>query len=337
MRRWLRKRESWLLAIAGFTVFAAHGQQLQPGFQNPTANDEHIQSPQSADPGLAESQALIEKGRYPEAELQVRTYLEGHPESADAHFLLGYALYREDKPRESLAEYTSGARFRKPGPNDLAVVAMDYILLRDYSDADKWLTQAASRSPDNELYCYYLGRTKYVENHFDEAVDVFRKCLTLSPHDLRAEYNLGLAYAGGGHTDQATAAYQTAIDWQKSTGVRDPQPYLDFGSMLLEQGKPDQALPLLQQAVALGPENPRAHEQLGQAWKQLNNLLNADAELQAAVHLAPDISALHFELGRIFQSEGQAAKAKQEFERCAALNAAHSTDSAATPNLPPRN
>lgn len=336
MRRRTAKPAFLLAAAAALFTLAVHGQEPGQAAKTSADGEDHIPYSHPIDPALAEPQGLVESHHYPEAAQQIKTYLQNHPDSAPAHFLLGYTLYRENMPRESLAEYTLGARFKNPAASDLAAVAMDYILLHDYSDADKWLTEATARSPDNGLYCYYLGRTKYVENHFQEAIEVFQKCLALSPDNLRAEYNLGLAYAGAGQVDKATIAYQTAIAWQQSSGVLDPQPYLDFGMMLLQQEKPAQALPMLQKAVALGPQNPRAHEQLGKTWQLLHNLPNADSEMQAAIRLAPDISALHFEMGRIFQMEGQKAKAKEEFDRCAALNATHSTDTAETPNLPPR-
>lgn len=334
MKRATSRRGFLWFAVATVCVVAAAAQQA-PDAAVP--QEPGIHSPQSADPVLKECLNLIEQRQYPEAELRIHAYLREHPDSASAHFLLGYALYRETKPRESLAEYTSAAQLRKPEANDLAVVAMDYILLRDYVDADKWLTQATAWSPGNELYWYYLGRTKYAENHFEEAIQVFTKCLTLVPRDLRAEYNLGLSYEGAGRNDEAAAAYRTAIAWEQESAAPDPQPYLDLGTLLLQESKPDQALSSLQQAVSLAPQNPRAHEQLGQAFEQLRDLPKADAEMQAAVSLAPDIPSLHFELGRIFQREGLSAKAKEEFARCAALTAAHSTDSAPTPNPAPPN
>lgn len=278
---------------------------------------------------------LIEQRQYDAAASNIHTYLRDHPDSAPAHFLLGYVLYRQQKARDSLAEYTAGARSSKPAANDLAVVAMDYILLHDYPDADKWLTEASAWSPDNELYLYYLGRTKYAENHFDEAIGLFRKCLALTPRDLRAKYNLGLSYEGLGRNDDAAAAYRTAIAWQQNAATQDPQPYLDLGILLLEENQPSGALPLLQKAVSLDPRNPRAHEQLAQTWDQLRNLPHADSEMKTAVALAPDVPSLHFEMGRILQREGRLAQAKAEFDRCAVLNAAHSTDATQTPNPPP--
>lgn len=341
-----RRISRWRILFVAATVSAAAAvaQQTSPPPPAPNATPDPIvtqeprlQSPQFNDPILTECLGLIEKHDYPEAELRIRTYLREHPDSAEAHFLLGYALYRENKPRESLAEYTSGAQLHKPRSNDLAVVAMDYILLHDYVDADKWLTQATAWSPDVELYWYYLGRTKYAENRFDEAIAAFTKCLTLPPRDLRAEYNLGLSYAGINRNDEAAAAFRTAIEWETDSTAQDPQPYLDLGILLLDQAKPDQALSPLQKAVSLDPYNPRAHEELGRTWEQLKNLPKADAEMHAALSLAPDIPSLHFEMGRIFQQEGMSAKAKDEFARCEALTAAHSTDSAETPNPAPPN
>ena len=312
--------------------------QAQSEIRGSSPNQEaEITSSRPTDPQLMEDQVLVDRGAFPEAEKSILTYLSNHSGSADGHFLLGYVLYRENKPRDSLTEYTLGAHLRKPDANDLAIVAMDYVLLHDYPDADKWLTQATSWNPDNGLYWYYLGRTKYNENRFQEAVDAFSKCLALHPRDIRAEYNLGLSYVGLDRNDDAVTAYQTAIAWQEHDAQQDPQPYLDLGILRAQQGHAEQAIPDLQKAVELDMRNPRAHEELGRAYEQVRDLVRAGSEIEKAISLAPNISALHFELGRLYQKEGLTAQAKEEFARCAALNAAHSTDSAETPNPAPRN
>ena len=299
-------------------------------------NDAQPEAPLASDPVLQPSLALVQSRDYPAASQNIQNYLKSHPDSAEGHFLLGYVLYRQQKPRETLAEYTEGSRFRNPQANDLATVAMDYLLLHDYLDADKWLTQATAWNPQNELYCYYFGRTKYAENHFEEAITIFHHCLALNPHDVRAEYNLGLAFAGLGQNQEAIAAYRTAIAWQENAPVQDPQPWLDLGILLLDQSLPRDAQPALEKAATLAPDNPRAHEELGRAYEQLDNLPAASREIEAAVALAPNIPSLHFELGRIDQRLGLVVKAKEEFARCAALNATHSTDTAETPNPPPQ-
>ncbi|HEX3987587.1 MAG TPA: tetratricopeptide repeat protein [Acidobacteriaceae bacterium] len=331
----------WLLlacAAIGLPALSQTASQSSPaGAATPNVqSDEPPEATAPGDPFLQQCLVLVKSRDYAAATPKLQTWLKSHPDSAEGHFLLGYVLYRQQKARASLAEYTEGARFRKPGANDLATAAMDYILLHDYADADKWLTQATAWSPQNELYWYYLGRTEYAENHFEQAIATFHRCLVLTPRDLRAEYNIGLSYAGLGRNADAIVAYRTAIAWQQNAARQDPQPYLDLGILLLDQSQPRQAQPLLEKAAALDPGNPRAHEELGQAHEQLQDLPGAKRQLEAAVALAPNIPSLHFELGRIDQRLGLADKAKEEFARTAALNATHSTDAAETPNPPPQ-
>src|SRR6202023_1140430 len=66
-------------------------------------------TPPSSDASLDEARTLMRTGQLSQAEAALSKYLEQHPSSADAHFLLGYVLFREQKARESLAAYTAGA------------------------------------------------------------------------------------------------------------------------------------------------------------------------------------------------------------------------------------
>ena len=260
----------------------------------------------------------------------VRKYLSQHDTSADGHYLLGYILSHEAKAKESLAEYTRAAQLRPPTANDLKVVAVDYVLLDDFADADRWLTKALGRNPSDADGWYYLGRTKYNENRFSEAIDAFQRCLKLDTHNVKAEDNLGLSYEGLNQTQQAIQAFQTAIAWQTDGSKKDAQPYLNLGMLFAEQGHPDAGLVYMQEAVALAPQNAKAHEQLGRAYLKLKRLKDAQGELEKAVQLAPNSSSLHFELGINYRDQGLKDQAKKEFDRCAELNAKHS--SVDTPN-----
>ena len=322
----------WLAAIAHPGRRAAQNTMAAtPGSSWREDSDEMPLSSHQSLP-LQDPVAMIRQRDYPRAEKNLSEYLLIHPDAAEAHFLLGYTLYREDKARASLAEYTTGARFHKPEANDLAVVAMDYILLHDYAGADRWLRQAVAWSPENSLYRYYLGRTQYAENRFQEAIESFNKCLALQPRNVKAEYNLGLAWEGLDHNADAVQAYRTAIAWQQTLAKQDPQPYLDLGILQLHQGQVTEAEGSLQTAASLDKQNPKIHEELGEAYEQLKKLAQAQAELETAASLAPNVPSLHFELGRIYQREGLRGKAQEQFARCAALSASHSTDSAETPN-----
>jgi tetratricopeptide (TPR) repeat protein len=284
-----------------------------------------------ADP-LAEAHALLDAGKVAAAESMIRTYLAQNPSSADAHFLLGYALFREQKAGESLAEFTSGAKLRRPRADELKVVAADYVELGDYNDADHWFSQVVSETPDDADAWYLLGRTKYNENEFATAISNFERALALRPRYVEAQNNIGLCWKELNEHDKARAAFETAIDWQGDAPV-DAQPFLNLGALLANAGKNEEALSFLMKAVSLAPKNPSVHEELGKVYLAKNKLPEAQAELEQAVALAPDASALHYKLGQILRKEGQNDRAQKEFAICERLNGAHS--SSKTPNPPP--
>ena len=284
-------------------------------------------SPQStegttADP-LAQAKAASERGMLPEAEAEARQYLALHQNSGPGHFLLGYILFRQIKARESLAEYTEGAKHQRPSAADLRVVGADYVLLNDYGDADKWFTKSTEWAPGNALGWYYLARAKYNENRFEEAVAAFKECLKLEPKHIRAEDNLGLTLQALGRTDEAQQAFENAIDWQANTRVKDPWPYIDFGSFFLENNQPEKAAPYLQRALEIAPDSAKAHQQLGKAYLLLRELPKAQVELERSVQLEPDNARAHYVLGQLYQKQGESGKAKQEFAQFSRLNALH--------------
>ena len=280
---------------------------------------------------LGDARRLLAGADYAGADRALRVILQSAPESADAHFLLGFALLHERKPTESLSEYTLGAKTREPGAEELIGVASDYVVLKDYADAERWLLEASKRGPERPLIWYLLGRTQYNLNHWTDAERSFLTCLRLDPHYTRAEYNLGLVYEAQQKPEAALAAYRLAITWQETSSTKDIQPYLDLGVLLRKQGKTSDALPLLVQAAGGAPRNPLAHQELGLAYEQLGRYDEAVGELKTAVSLAPKIEALHFFLGRLYRKTGDREEATAEFALAAKLSGTQSD--ASVPNL----
>jgi tetratricopeptide (TPR) repeat protein len=274
---------------------------------------------------LQESRSLLEQGKLPEAEQTVRRYLEIHKNSADAHFLLGYVLFKEENAKSSLAEYTEGAKYRAPTAADLEVVASDYVLLKDYPDADKWFSKAVEWNPKDALGWFYLGRTKYNENRFEEAIAAFEQCLKLEPRNVKAEDSLGLSYEGLNRYKEAMAAYRTAVAWQAGAAVKNSGPLLDLGGLLVDTDRVEEGVPYLLEASRLSPEEYRVHRQLGKAYAHLDQLEKAEAELEKAAELAPENPPVHFMLAQVYRRQGLLDKAKTESDRYAALTGMKST------------
>ncbi len=272
-----------------------------------------------SDPALSEIRGSLAADRISDAEAALRPYLLAHPNSADAHFLLGYILFRQQKPEPSLAEFTLGARYRNPSAYDLEVVACDYVLLKDYKDADKWFTKALDWNPSNIRARYYLGRAKYNENRFGEAVQAFEECLKLDPKNVKAEDNLGLSYEALGRVEDALKAYRTAIEWQDGPASKNYRPYLDLGNLLVSLDRPAEALPVLQSAALLETSDASVHRQLGKALLHLDRPADARKELETAVKLSPENAPTHFILAQVYRRLGLADLARAESEKYSAL------------------
>ena len=154
----------------------------------------------------------------------------------------------------------------------------DYFLLEDYAAADQWLTKSLELDPRDGQARYYLGRTKYNEKRFDEAVRAFTECLKLDAKNVKAADNLGLAYEGLGKTEEAVAAYRNAVVLDTAAPSRSLGPYLNLGTLLAENARASEALPYLEQAAQIAPSDARAHRELGKAYLALNRLDDATRE-----------------------------------------------------------
>ena len=190
----------------------------------------------------------------------------GAQNSAEAHFLLGYILFKQQKAR-SLPRRIHGGHRRTPTAYDLEVVASDYVLLGDYPDAAKWYSKAVEWDPRNFQARYYLGRARYAENLFEEAIEAFSACLKLDPHSVKAENNLGLALEALARTDEAMSAYRTAIAWQSDADVKTPD-LCESWCALIQHRPPRWLLPLLE-AVQIDPAGVNGHRELGKAYSHL--------------------------------------------------------------------
>lgn len=298
---------------------------------------------------LVRVKGLLDQSKLDEAESALRNYTAQHPHNSDGYFLLGLTLFRrvqsmakssgtflapgevpstaldpkkrDSTIRESLEAYTEGAKYGRPSVDDLKIVSFDFVLIGDYLSADKWLSLAVEWNPADADGWYYLGRAKYNENRFEEAVQSFQKCLALRPRYTLAANGIGLSYEGLNRIPDAITWLQNAISWQDGSEKQSPEPYIDLGELLTQQARFDEALSPLGKAVAIDSRNIRAHEKLGKVLLSLNRLSEAQSEMEQTISLDPARAAPHYLLGQIYRKQGQLDKARSELERFQVLKA----------------
>jgi Flp pilus assembly protein TadD len=201
---------------------------------------------------------------------------------------------------------------------------LNYVMLDDYDDAERWLRVALAMEPNNTDILYSLGRCLYTKNLFPEAEKIYLRLLALDPTNLKAEENLGLTYDAQNDPQKAEKVLRTAAQWAKERDLKDPWPYLDLGIFLLDQARAADAQSFLERAVELDPKSAWAHEKLGMAMVANGDSAHGIRELQLAAGLAPNDPKVHFELGHAYRVAGQQDKARAEFDLSKSLYGQHS-------------
>jgi hypothetical protein len=102
---------------------------------------------------LATAQQLMRDGKFAQADAMQRPLIAADPKAAEPCYLLAYALLREDRPADSLKEYTSAAALRAPTAADLRSVALDYVLSKDLPIANHGCERCET--------WYAMGRLRY--------------------------------------------------------------------------------------------------------------------------------------------------------------------------------
>ena len=275
---------------------------------------------------LLQARALVNQEDFAHAEPVLRELEREAAPPASALYLLGYVLERRNQPRDSLAVFTRAAALAPPQPDDLKLVALDYVLLEDYPDAIHWLTRSVAADPANEEAWYYLGRSHMQVGDFVLAESELRKALALNDHDARPLDNLGLALEAQNRPEEAASAYRQAISAQQASGRRSEQPLLNLATLLNNQNRSSDALPLLKQAVALAPASVRCLEELSRAYTALGQPREGIAAMERAVAVDPENPRLHYRLAQLYRRVGESARADSEARISTRLYSSHSTD-----------
>jgi tetratricopeptide (TPR) repeat protein len=283
------------------------------------------QAPGKTQALLIQARSLLNLGEFAQASHALRSYIALHTTSSEAFYALGYSLYKENKPGESLETFTKAATLAPPKAPDFQIIGLDYVLLNDYPDAIKWLEHAVELEPNNVESLYALARCYYTQSRFNDAEKKFRAVLRLQPDNRRAWQNIALVFEALNRPEEADSAFRRSIE----IAARDPKtnewPYLDYGGFLLDHDRPNDAIPVLERAVAIARGCAACHEKLGRSLSLAGRFSEAEHELQQAVALDPQNPKMHFELSRIYRQNGNLAKAREEAALSAKLYGTHTS------------
>jgi tetratricopeptide (TPR) repeat protein len=152
---------------------------------------------------------------------------------------------------------------------------------------------------------------------YDEAIPILERALTLEPESIQAMFWLGASYERSGRGSEAENVLQALLDVDPNHA-----PALNYlGYMWADRGENlDRALDLVQQAVALEPENGAYIDSLGWTHFQMGQYDEAQDYLERAARLVGDDATVLEHLGDLYLVLGRPGEARESYLRSLALD-----------------
>ena len=219
-----------------------------------------------------------------------------------------------------------------------------------------WRMVAKAHPSSPEAYAH-LGLLEVRQEHFKEAVPLYRKALTLRPKLPGVELNLGLALFKSGDLKQAIVEFKPLLKSQPPSSPEAQRLTILLGMAHYGLGEYAAAAPYLKQAAANDPQNlplrlalahsciwskqyqcvlDTYHEILtlnaesaeadmlaGEAQDEMKNHVAAIEQFHAAVKANPKEPDVHFGLGYLLWTQKQYSEAVSEFQAELANNPIH--------------
>jgi tetratricopeptide (TPR) repeat protein len=197
--------------------------------------------------------------------------------------------------------------------NDLGVLL---IRQQKYDEAVTTLEQAIAIAPNVYYSRLNLAVIKTRQGKYKEAVVMLEKLHKEYPALTQIRIALADALLADNRLTDAEQQLRIALDDKKVIADKQANVLYLLGMVHNKQGKYEEAVKELTQAVKVLPNASRVHLQLGGALLILNRLDDAERELKEAYNLGgASLGGAQFLLGQLYFTQKRYDLAKQAFER----------------------
>jgi tetratricopeptide (TPR) repeat protein len=285
---------------------------------------------------------LYERGRWAEAESELRKALSLNPDQPEWYFNLGLTLEAAGRDADALAAYERAIDLMPDQPEPMIAAGIVSNRLDRYSDAIRFFDRALRLDQTNEAaYCHKIESHLRLGDH-DEAETTFylaqhalpepsAHCLSAIADSLidRGEYaragwclrealrhepslprlrgRLGNVYAALGQPQRALQLYLREL--RDDPGNVDT--LLDFGELLVEFGRMPEAEEKFRRVLELEPANADARHRLGEIAMHMCRYERAQLEFELVLKLEPDFPGIRPSLAEAMLRRGRLKEARR--------------------------
>ncbi|HEY9295474.1 MAG TPA: tetratricopeptide repeat protein [Phormidium sp.] len=150
-------------------------------------------------------------------------------------------------------------------------LGMVYFIQENYQESLEVLSQGLTLDYSNSNLLYSLGLVLEKIGYLDEAIVAYQQVIQLSPQWIEGYHSLGKVFTETGDFAQAKTIYLQAIELDKNSHLS----YLYLGNLLMIQQQSDRAINAYQKALQIKPFDSTILNNLGIAFAANNESAQA--------------------------------------------------------------
>ena len=244
--------------------------------------------PRNADALNGMGHAYESAGRIADAKAAYQKAAALRPDYWDGYNALGAFYSRQRRFDEAIPQFQRVVQLTPDNPQAYFNLGGTYINTGDpakFPLAEAALKKSIELGPSYQAYAN-LGYMYLRQQRYAESAAITEKAVQLNANDWIAWDNLARAYNWLGYTDKAAEAQDKELELLEQVAKlkpRDPQVQSVLGILYASKKLPEKAVPRLQAALALEPDNPEILSNVGEAYDYLGDRKQSIHYYQKAV------------------------------------------------------
>jgi tetratricopeptide (TPR) repeat protein len=239
--------------------------------------------------------------------------MEADPEYPDAYVELGRYYGSMGDPALAKATFERWTARHPEDAEMLINAGLTAFDAADYAQAYAFFEMAVEAASEEEQKSgarTFRANTLDMLGRYDEAVAAYEEVIAETPDWWEAHANLGICHARNGQPARAEAALRRGLeDCPGSPEIRDEL----AAHLVAERRDLREALRLSEEAVALGRDEIRHLHTLGEVRLTIGDEAGAAEAYRAMLALDPENPEAHLELGLLREAQGEVTEAEEHF------------------------
>ena len=169
--------------------------------------------------------------------------------------------------------------------------------------------------PASPIIWNMIGVSRAQIGMLNEAIEAYKKCISLKPDFSDAHFNMGIALNNYGKSNEAIEAFNKAISYNPNHA----EAYNNLGNVHLYQDALDEAINAYKKAILLKPNYAEAYDNMGVALKNQGNFKEAIKSHKKSILLKPYHSEAYNNIGNALKDQGELEEAIKFFNKALAI------------------